>query len=271
MSFDVRQEAWSLIGETEFYEFDFGTAFERYTSGRRAVTAFGERWLPLSLRREGFDEDYTLKPTEIRLIMAVRPSFIGLVTQGGVDAVALTITRGFGTDYASDYRNPWWRGLLTQVSCGVTEAEGVMEDGRALLADTLFPRVRVSGSCNNELFDSVCGLSAAAFQQTRTVLEIQQSGLVLKLSGAIPGAADYFTLGKIRRTGGANFWRLVTKQAGDLYALHVPLIGISVGDSVDVLPGCDLSGSTCLTKYTNIDRHVGMPYAPRTDPVIGGL
>ena len=35
---------------------------------------------------------------------------------------------------------------------------------------------------------------------------------------------------------------------------------------VSVYQGCDKTGFTCLTKFNNLDNHVGMPYIPLKDP-----
>lgn len=269
MTFNAKQEAVAIVGETEFFEFDLGTHLEYYTSNRLKTVAFGRTWLPLPVKRSGFDKNQNPDPQRLRLLMPVRPSFISLVTQSGLDKIKLTIIRGFGRDYVNDYRNPWWVGWLKDITVGVTTLSGNLETVEGFFDDP-YPKVRHQAGCNNTLFDETCGLNPASFMIVRTVTALASEGRIVTLSGAIP-ANDYYTFGQMRKAGSGLLWRQITQQAGPSYVLHVPILGLVVGDNVDVLPGCDRNCPTCINKFNNKPNFVGMPLIPVVNPVVDGF
>lgn len=274
MTFDARQEAIEVVGETEFFIFDLGIAVEHYTTARLPVTTnvftgSTETYLPLPVRRVGLTKKHTTQPDTTKLVMPVKPSFISLISQAGLDKIGITIVRGFGTNYAVDYQNPWWNGFLVDVTVGINIMEGNLHTSEALFKD-VFPKIFHQSGCNNALYDSVCGVNPASFTITRTVTDIQEGGRIVLFDGAIP-TNDFYTQGWIKRPADLP-WRNIRQQAGSQLVLHVPILGLAIGDTVDIRAGClKRIIEDCTDKFGNKPKSVAMPLVPQQNPVIDGF
>lgn len=276
MPFDPLQEATTIVGEREFYVFGFGDIpDEYYTSYHEPITesdilGVETTWIPLPVIRKGIKKNHKAQPEQTQLILPVTNSFISLVAQGGLDAIQLTIYRGFGDDYVNDYRKPWWVGYLQDINVGTKTVSGNLRSVEVLF-DDVFPKVFHQSGCNNALFDSVCGLNPASFIRTQTVTDIQGDGRIIVVDGAIP-TNDTDTLGKMRLSGSTAIWRHITQQAGLQYVLHIPILGLEIGGQVDILPGCAKRVvEDCVGKFSNKPGSVAMPLVPGTSPVVDGF
>ena len=203
MSFDPLQEATTIVGEREFFVFGFGDIpDEYYTTHHEPVTesdllGMEVTWTPLPILRQGVKKTHRAQPESTRLVLPVVSSFISLVAQGGLDAIQVTIIRGFGDDYANDYRSPWWVGFLEDINVGTKTLSGNLRSVEVLF-DDVFPKIFHQPGCNNALFDSTCGLNPNTFVRTQTVTNIQGDGRIITVDGAIP-VNDTDTLGKMRK------------------------------------------------------------------------
>jgi len=276
MSFDPIQEASTIVGEREFYIFDMGELpNEHYTTHHEAVTESDltgapVTWQPLPILRRGVKKKHTAQPETTKLILPVLNSFVSLVAQGGLDAIGITIIRGFGDDYANDYRSPWWVGFLQDITVSTDIIEGNLRSVESLFEDS-FPRLFHQPGCNNTLFDPVCALNPALFLITRTITTIAGDGRLVDVDGAIP-TSDFYSLGRMRLVGSGDIWRHVIRQDGLQFILHIPILGLAVGDSVDILPGCAKRVlEDCVTKFGNKPQNVSMANIPVANPVIDGF
>lgn len=267
MAFDPKQEAIEIVGETEFYAFDFGNQIERYTSARKKVTAFGFTWLPIPLLRSGLDSQLDENGTKSKIVIPINPTFVDIVTKAGLETIKLTIIRGFGSDYDHDYKNPWWVGYLEDITVGIETVQGNLRSIETFF-DVPMPRVTYMSGCNNNLYDPVCGVNPLTREETRTVVSLTNGDRVVTLTGTIQ-PNDYFTFGRMFKPGGDH--RHILRQAGNQFVLHIPVAGLKVGDTVKVWPGCDWKASTCRTKFGNRNNYVGFPLIPAQNPVIDGF
>ena len=274
MTFNAKQEAIEIVGETEFYEFSFGNGeiVERYTTRRRPTVAFGFTWTPLPIVRVGINDTQNLEPQAIKLRLPVRTPFMDLVAKAGLDALVIKVIRGFGDDFINDYVNPWWVGLLEDITIYRNVMEGNLKGAESLF-DTVVPKILHQAPCNNNLFDVLCGLNPLSWMVTRNVTSITNEGRILVLDGAIP-ATDYYTAGRIRKhkTPETRVWRSILQQAGPNYALNVAILDLNVGDQVDILPGClKRIVEDCVGKFNNKNKAAAMADIPKTNPIIDGF
>lgn len=276
MSFNSEQEAIEIVGESEFYIFDFGGyPSEHYTTRSTPVitdvfTGVEEVYTPLPIKREGIrrkQED----PEESSLIFPKTDTIVQLLLAGGLDTIRLTIIRGFGTNYASNYRNPWWVGDLVNVTVGATAVKGNLRSSDVLFDDT-FPKVFHQPGCNNTLGVSPCPASLASYLETRTVTAVAAQGRLVTLSGSVPAKADYFSLGKMRLAGTGDLWRHISMQAGLDFVLQIPIPGLTVGSSVELHPGCAKRiTEDCIDTFNAKSGNVSMANIPKVNPVIDGF
>ena len=278
MAFNAKQEATEIVGESEFYILDIGTNEpEYYTTKRRAVTTdvftgTTVTWLPLPIKRGGLRISANLQSTKATIALPVRPAFIDLVAETGIEEINLTIIRGFGTDYANDYRNPWWLGRIVSLTTTPTKLVGNLESIESLF-DFLVPNIFHQSRCNNELGDSVCGVDVSLLEETRTVVSLSNEDRLVILDGSIP-ANDTFTFGKMKRvtTPDSGLWRAVSQQAGSSFVLHTKLPGLSVGDEVVIRPGCSgRISEDCRDRFSNLANAVATPEISEVNPVIDGV
>lgn len=270
--FDPKQEAVEIVGETEFYEFNLGTSIERYTTNKKKINAFGADWTPLPIIRKSIRKDFNPTGAKTQLILPVRRPFVDLVAQAGLDTIQVKIIRGFGRDYMNDYRNPWFVGFLTDITVGIDVVTGNLETTETLFKDA-FPKVYHQPGCNQTHYDQSpngCGVNPAAFLETRTVTSVGAGGRLVSLDGTIQ-PNDYFTLGRMRKVGDV-VWREIMQQAGNDFVLHVQILGLKVGDQVEVLPGClKRVIEDCVNKFNNKHRNVSMALIPKVNPIVDGF
>jgi hypothetical protein len=120
--------------------------------------------------------------------------------------------------------------------------------------------------CQHKLYGRMCGLrfeswafkvritaindlviNFSMIDSNRSIeLEYLTSGLLFK-DGLFTSISEHSALNKIR-----------------LYAQHV---GLSVGDIVDLAPGCDQTLTMCHNRFANNLRHGGCPNVPNVNPV----
>ena len=272
MTFDAKQEARIIVGETEFYAFDFGGGVvERYTTARRKVTAWDEEWTPAPILRGNHTTKQTLEAGQMRLTMPCIPAFVSLIAQAGLDTISVTISRGFGTDYANDYANPWWQGYLADITVTPTAVAGNLRSIESLMK-SVGPGVLHQAGCNQTLYDQSeygCGVDPSGYIEQRTVTAIAEGGRLVTVDGTAPADVGYFVGGRISKGSGPYRW--ISQHAGLDLVLHIPVIGLEVGDTVNLLPGCDKTIDTCVARFGNRAGFLGFPLIPVSHPVVDGF
>lgn len=274
MSFNAKQEAIWIVGESEFYEFSFssGEIVERYTTRRLKTTAFGYDWTPIVISRVGIDDTQNGKPQKTKIRAAIKTPFLDLVMVAGLDSLDVKIIRGFGNDFTNNYMNPWFVGKLEDITISRNVLEGNLAGNETLFGMQIPTFVHQPG-CNNTLFDPVCALDPAAWVITRNVVSIGTENRIIAVDGPIP-AADFYTFGRMRRvqSPATSRWRHIQQQAGNQHVLNVPIPDLVVGDQVEILPGCrGRILEDCINKFNNKVHAASTPYVPTTNPVINGF
>ena len=132
------------------------------------------------------------------------------------------------------------------------------------------PKLMYQEQCNHKLFDTHCGLTKSSYAVNGT-LEAGSSSTTLVSSTFSGYAVNYFTLGEVKMTSGASIdlSRNIRSHSGSTIVLYEAYnLGISVGDTYTVYAGCDKSGTTCDTKFSNIVNFFGFETIPRPDILI---
>lgn len=187
-----------------------------------------------------------------------------IIRSGALDYATVEINCAiFDTSNAYKGYFNWFYGYVSDVpQLDGISAQINVKSQLSRLQDMQMPRNLVQPQCLNVLFDKGCGLSRASFTQTGTITAINGDGSY-KIS--VSQADGYFDLGRLNITSGANLG--VSKQikhnhGQDLY-LYAPLYFTpTVGDTIAVMPGCDLSQATCVGKFSNGNNFRGMRFVP---------
>jgi uncharacterized phage protein (TIGR02218 family) len=125
--------------------------------------------------------------------------------------------------------------------------------------------------CSADLGDARCGvdLESASFRSSGAVVGFADGGLVVGL--AVDFVDDFFTGGRALFAGGASVtikWHKAAEDSAMLSLWTQPGGAIAIGDSVELVAGCDKSAGTCRTKFANIVNFRGFPHMPGNDLVI---
>jgi uncharacterized phage protein (TIGR02218 family) len=169
-------------------------------------------------------------------------------------------------------RCPWWgTWFVSSVTVDRKSVTLRCESAMTLLTREA-PRTIYGPLCNNRLFDSWCGMLRSAYASTYAATSSDQTTITFLISGTNPagaaiGATGYYDGGELIAQTGPNFGvrRSIRShtQAGGVgtITLLTPLpFAAQVGDSFQLVPGCDKTILTCQNKYNNVN-----PASGRTD------
>lgn len=196
----------------------------------------------------------------------------------GIPAIAFIAGGGFNlADYSLDYAfsagpgQPWlgtlnrFSGIVAEVTdCGSVSAKLNVKDYTYLL-DTDWPKNTVQPDCLNTLYDAGCTLSKASFAVSGVV---QAGSTVNAIQTALSNPDDYFDLGTVTFTSGVldGLTGWIRLYASGVIHLATPLlVAPSAGDTFLAYPGCDLTASTCASKFSNLPNFAGFPFVPEPE------
>ena len=196
-------------------------------------------------------------------------SIIQAIDYGWFDGAGVTITQVNPDDVAQ--QREIFRG---NVNKGIRYNRKEVKLSVTSILDLLkkeVPRIMYQEQCNHKLFDSYCGLSKSSYKETdsaeagSTNIKIYNSSIF----GSGNHSLGYFELGELKMTSGNSNGiskPIRTHNDGDIILYETFKLGISVGDSFEVYPGCDKSGTTCNDKFSNYTPNfLGFEYIPRPD------
>jgi len=154
-----------------------------------------------------------------------------------------------------------FEGRVADLEVGRTTAKIRVKSDLDLL-NVQMPRNLYQPGCLHTLYDAGCTATKASFGFASTAAS--GSTVALVRCGLAQGA-DYFTLGTITFTAGANVGvsRSVKKYTTGALQLMRPLINPpGVGDAFIAYAGCDKSTSTCQARFSNLANYRGFPFVP---------
>lgn len=131
-----------------------------------------------------------------------------------------------------------------------------------------FPRLTIDNLCQWQFTSGDCGVDAETIKHETTLISIDKSTILVAdiETGRPDGWYD----------GGRIIWNreevFIEKQiANELHIFGLMPTGSALADPVTLIPGCDKSMGTCITKWDNVFHHMGFPYLPISDPYTTGL
>lgn len=120
--------------------------------------------------------------------------------------------------------------------------------------------------CDAEFGDARCGADAAAYTAQAVVSRVLDPRR-FEATGLEGFASRFFTRGRI----GALY---VVAQRRDAAASIIETDtahGLSVGDTIAIVAGCDKRHETCVGKFDNARNFRGFPHMPGNDALIAGV
>lgn len=167
----------------------------------------------------------------------------------------------------------WFEGVVSEPAC---DHMSVNFQVKSLLSslNKQMPEDIYQSTCNNTLFDNVCGASAASFTFAGCTATSVVDRTKFTLSGTSQ-ATGYFALGKVKFTSGANAGqpaRTIKSYTGGVIEVFQPFpYDIANGDACTAVAGCDKLRGTCNTKFNRLGTGFqATPYVPVPETAIEG-
>ena len=206
--------------------------------------------------------DLTLYTTPDVLIGGI--PFIEAVANGLLDGATINLDRAYMQRWGDVFAGVLYlfSGRVADVSVSRYSANITVKSWMELL-DTPMPHNHFQAACPNELFDTFCTLSKAAYEVTKAV-EAGSTTLLIN-NASLTEATNYWQLGRIVFTSGPNTGvrRVIRSSASGSLVPITPLPNApTVGDTFKLIPGCDKSNTTCTNKFNNALHFRGCPAMP---------
>jgi uncharacterized phage protein (TIGR02218 family) len=248
----------------EFYEIEQGGTYERYTSFNESLIFRGTTYQAAPINRGSFSYDTQFGSVNVDITAPITDVFAAYIGNLPIEPVNVVIYRAIKSDL-TDYIIIF-TGTVKSVTIKNRIATAKLEANSGWLFAKL-PNVIYQAFCNHDVFDAGCGLSTITWEVTATITTISGYNIESATFGAKPD--QYYTGGTVQF--GVDY-RLITNHVGNVLSLQLPFDArLEINDDVIALPGCDGAPETCVNKYNNLLRFLGMPYIPSTNPVVWGF
>lgn len=251
------------------YTLGLGSLSYLYTSAEDAIEVGTDIWTPAAISHGPIDRQGSGNRQEVLLTLPSETAIVQLLRDTyPTDAASLSIFVAEPAETPAVTKNLIWIGEVVSTDFTLDGA-GSQLTCRALeaLAGRSMPTYGCQIQCGHVLYGTRCGVDATSFKHPGIVTAV--SGSTITVTGASGFTDGTFKGGKV------NFGderRTVVDHVGDVITLIHPFGGSPLGSSVDVFQGCDhLATGHCSTRFNNVLRHGGMPFAPNTNPYSEGI
>jgi uncharacterized phage protein (TIGR02218 family) len=234
----------------------------RYTDGDVAVTYSGSSYTPATLERESVTYNNKLEVTTLTIKAAyIENPALEYIAINPVEILWISVLKLHRDDlteadvvFIGQIKNVAFQGITASITCVGFEH---------FLKKTI-PTWRYQLTCNHNVFDSKCSLTAASYAETTTVV-LDANGVDL-VSSAFGAYSDgYFTGGQV--LFGVES-RTIVYHVGNTITMMYKMVDLETNDSVTAYPGCDGRAETCRDKYDNIVNFLGFPFIPVENPAL---
>ena len=263
--YELREFSTQDGSPVEAYRFAGSFKNYLYTSSETEIVLNSETYTPIVIKRRavqaGTQEDDQLA-LEIEM-----PFDTDLVT----DYAYLTSPPRLGLDLyrvhrGLDYSSEgilFWKGRVTNFETTGRITKVIVPSIFTLALQGNVPSIYYSRMCNHILYDQRCRASLAAPNTQITTVTVVGTGAITVAADGVTDA--YLRGGKIRNLRNGE-QRLILGNISDVVSISYPFSDILVGDTVELLAGCDHTFATCNSKFANTANYGGQPYIPTDNP-----
>jgi uncharacterized phage protein (TIGR02218 family) len=168
----------------------------------------------------------------------------------------------------------WFYGRVAECEVGRSTIAVRVKSLLNLLAVQQMPRRLYQASCGHVFGDAMCGYDRSAGENAAgtptgigavTIAAQTGSTQAQIVTTFAPSPATAYDQGTMTCLTGANTGasRTISRLAGGvIYQLRPWLSPVAVGDTFQLLPGCDHTTATCNGTFQNLARFGGFPYIP---------
>ncbi len=251
-------ECYKFIGELKNYF---------YTNNNVEVTVAGDEYLPLSGIKRGPIETSSLLDSN-QTIDVILPITCELAVTYNFLKMPLTLDLEIrsvhrGTNFATESKLIW-QGQSVGFPVAQDDASISTQSVIQAALSRQLNQVVYQTSCNHEVYDELCTLDPADFTTTAIVENIKDSVIRVSATGRSDGT---LAIGKMVNTRtGEN--RVIIGNIGKIVTVGYGFLDIEVGDTVDLILGCNNSYTACTEVFNNIINFLGFKFAPNTNPYV---
>ncbi len=269
MTYNAQEASQRSGSPVELYLFTRGVTNWRYTSADEVQTYLQYDYAPAPIIRSEIEDLAELNRSALKVdVPRDFPVSLQFVAYPPGEVVTLKIFRRHRTDVDSEIRVIWiGRILSAQWADGKTILN--CEPITTSLKRTGLRR-RYGRQCGHDLYGTNCKVVAADYSTIDTVTAI--NGNVMTVPAAAGEANGYFNGGFLwwQFPDGRRDARMIIAHTGDQVTLAATMPDVSVGDSVQIYPGCDHTLNHCNTRFGgNENNHGGFMFTPKENPFGG--
>jgi uncharacterized phage protein (TIGR02218 family) len=174
----------------------------------------------------------------------------------------------------------WFYGRVAECEVGRSQIAIRVKSLMNLLAVQQMPRRLYQASCTHVFGDMMCGydrvsgtnaVGTATGIGAVTIEALTGSTQAQIITAFSPSPTTAYDEGTIISLSGANSGAMRTVASltgGTVHLLRPWLWPVSVGDTFQLLPGCDHTAQTCQTVLQNIARYGGFPHVPPPESAV---
>jgi uncharacterized phage protein (TIGR02218 family) len=257
----IAREGAPLRTPVEIYHFTRGTSEWFFTSADAAVWFNGDEYVPAALTRGRVSWNANLDSGEIEIEMPKSSPVIADTLAGAAIAPAWVRVWKILRDDPGLPTLLFYGAVLNAAVSGPTARVRCV--GMDYLLRREVPRLNYTPECNWQVFGTECGKLSASYAITPAVT-VSADGLTLTAAAFGAEADGYWTYGSVEQ---GDYKRMIVGHTGNDVTLEAAIPGLTTGETVTALPGCDGTIATCLAKFNNVVNFGGFPYIPLDNPV----
>lgn len=253
------------------FDLSRGADVWRYTDAPEDVTVAGVTYRAGAIERDGVRRSDEDAAAELRLTIALATPLAAALMADGLGRRPIGV-RVRAVHVASEGAVGATPADPAVVFTGTVRARRVDDEAQtctltvgSLLAALERPILRVitSPTCNNAVYDQMCGVDPAVFTTAGTITAI--SGRVVTVAEAALQADGYYAGGMLV-VGTRRYF--IERHASD--TLTVAFGDVPPASAVDgacrIIAGCDGTEATCRARFDNVRRFRGFPRVPAVNP-----
>jgi hypothetical protein len=262
MSYAVIEASTHDANLVEIYQFTMGASAWYQTSSVDPITYLGQEYTPNPITRAEIALTGEINRQALDLQISSRNEIAALYIAGSPEqTVSVRILQGHRND-----------GEFVLIFSGrVLSCKWGKELKASLNCEPIFTAMRrgalkrnYSEKCPYVVYSASCGVGRTYVAGTITAinaLSVSVDTASTITSGRLIGGT--ITVGTQVKT--------INSHSGDDLTITGPLVGVVVGDTVNLAIGCDKSLTACNTWHANLDNYGGEPYIASNNPFKGRI
>jgi uncharacterized phage protein (TIGR02218 family) len=267
MTFDTDERSVEDGRPRDLYTFDLPAVTYRLTPGVRDIVFDGQTYRAVALSRENTrTPSPTSGETSLEISIVVSHPIVQRYLRAGIppSSIDVTVRRLQLTSGEAEFE---WHGTVKSLS---VDGEVAKLHVPSRLSEALIrrlPTLGVGRNCGHVLYDGSCTINRNAFKVATTVSNIALDGRTITVAGMGGHPDQWAQFGELLHLASGERMTVLSQLGTDV-KIHLPIVDMQVGDSVEVYAGCAHDAGTCADKFDNLVNFGGMPELPTKNPFL---